>query len=147
MKRDGPIVPMHCRPYIFKCAFTVVGLVSDLEYLEAYVDGKARSYLLSIHRFNFIVILVTIEHVGLFQSRIPLTIFRQAKQCDLMVDVAAAKEPVTVISQLQQERADQEVYIWLATLYEGSVELAGKFEVQPSKSRNARQKSRRKRFC
>ena len=94
------------RPYTFKCAFTVVGLVSDLEYLEAYVDGKVRSYLLSIHRLNFIVTLVTIEHVGLFQSRIPLAIFLQAKQCDLMVDVAAAKEPVTVISQLQQERAD-----------------------------------------
>ena len=137
---------MHCRPYTLKCAFTVVGLVSDLEYLEAYVDGKARSYLLSIHMLNFIVTLVTIEHVGLFQSRIPLAIFLQAKQNDLMVDVTAAKEPVTGISQLQQERADQEVYAWLHCM-KGLVELAAKFEVQPSKSRNAGKKLRRKRSC
>ena len=100
----------------FKSAFTVVE--SALECLEADGDGEARSY------YYFTITLVTIEHV--LQSLLPLTKFLQAKQCDL---VAAAKEVVTAISQLEQERADTEVW---NTLYEDAVELAAKFEVQPS---------------
>ena len=59
--------------YTFKFAFTVE--VSVLEYIlhEADGDGKARNYLLSIQRFDFIITLVTIEHV--LQSLLPLTHF------------------------------------------------------------------------
>ena len=55
----------------------------------------------------------------------------------------AAKEVVTVISQQEQERADTEVW---NTLYEDAVELAAKFEVQPSKSCNARKQRHREHF-
>ena len=113
--------------YTFKSAFTVVE--SALECLEADGNGKALSYLLSIQRFDFIITLVTIEHV--LQSLLPLTTFLQAKQCDL---VEAAKEAVIVISQLEQERADTEMW---NTLYKDAMELAAKFEVQPSRPRNA----------
>ena len=68
---------------------------------------------------------VTTEHAH--QSLLPLTTFLQAKQCDL---VEAAKDAVTVIAQLQQERAEPKVS---NTLYEGAVELATKFKVQSSK--------------
>ena len=74
------------------------------------------------------ITLVTIGHV--LQSLLPLTTFLQAKQCDL---VEAAKEAVTVISQLQQERANP---AWSNALQEGTVALAAKFEVQPSNPRN-----------
>ena len=48
-----------------------------------------------------------------------------------------AKEAVTVISQLQQERADPEIW---NTLYEGALKLAAKCEVQPSKTCNTPRK-------
>ena len=47
----------------------------------------------------------TIAHV--LQSLLPLTTILQAKQCDLM---EAAKEAIIVNAQLQQERADPEVW-------------------------------------
>ena len=53
----------------------------------------------------------------------------------------AAKEVVTAISQLEQERAD--TVVW-NTLYEDAVELAVKFEVRPSKPCNARKQRHRK---
>ena len=115
---------MHCRPYTLKCAFTVVGLVSHLEYLEAYVDGKARSYLLSILRLNFIVTLVTIDNISTSETMWPHGRRGSSKgtsHCHL---------PATT-------REGRSRGICLATLYEGAVELAVKFEVQPSKSRNA----------
>ena len=61
--------------------FTVV--VSALEYLEGDRDGKARNYLLSIQRFYFVIILVTMEHVleSVLRS---LTKFLQAKLCDFV---------------------------------------------------------------
>ena len=65
---------------------------------------KARSYLLLIQRFDFIITLVTIAHV--LQSLLPLTTILQAKQCGL---VDAAKGAITAIAQLQQERAHPEV--------------------------------------
>ena len=68
--------------------------LSALEYLKADGDGKA--WMLSMLRFYFIIILVTIEDI--LQRLIPLT-FLQVKHCDL---VEAAKEAVTVISQLQE---------------------------------------------
>ena len=37
--------------------------MSALEYLEGDGDDKARNYLLSIQRFYFVIILVTMEHV------------------------------------------------------------------------------------
>ena len=60
---------------------------------------------------------------------LPVTTCLQAKLCDL---VEAVKEAVTVITQLQQERADPEVW---NILYEGAMELTAKFEVQQSKAR------------
>ncbi len=47
--------------YTFKSALTVV--VTALEYLATDGDGKARSYAISIQKFDFIVTLVTVEHV------------------------------------------------------------------------------------
>ena len=55
--------------YTFRSALTVV--VSALEYLEDDGNGKAWSYMLSIQRFDFIITLVTIEHVP--KSLLPLT--------------------------------------------------------------------------
>ena len=62
---------------IFKSAFTDV--VAALGYLEEDGDGKVRRYLLSITNVDFIITLVTIEHV--LQSLLPLTTFLQSKQC------------------------------------------------------------------
>ena len=47
--------------YTFMSAFRVV--VSDLEYMEADGDDKARNYVLFIQRFYFVITLVTMEHV------------------------------------------------------------------------------------
>ena len=63
----------------------------------------------------------------MLESLLPPKTFLQAKLCDF---VDTAKEAVTAISQLQQERAGPGMW---NTLYEGAVELAAKFEVQPSK--------------
>ena len=72
-----------------------------LEYLKADGDGKTR--MLSILWFDFIITLVTIEYV--LQSL--QHFYKPIKKCDL---VEAAKETVTLISQLQGERADSEVW-------------------------------------
>ena len=61
--------------------------------------------LVVIQRFDFISTLVMFAHV--LQSLLPLTTILQAKQCDL---VEAAKEAITVISQLQQDSADPDVW-------------------------------------
>ena len=50
---------------------------SGLEYMEADGDGKARSALLLMQRFDFIITLVTIEDV--LQSLLPLTTILQTK--------------------------------------------------------------------
>ena len=81
--------------------------------------------MLSVQRFDIIVTLVTILSMC---SKVCF-LRKQAKVCDF---VDTAKEAVTAISQLQQERAGPEMW---NTLYEGAVELAAKFEVQPSKPR------------
>ena len=53
--------------------------------------------------------------------------FLQAK---IFVFVETAKEAVTVISQLQQQKADPEIW---NTLYDDALKLAAKFEVQLGK--------------
>ena len=57
------------------CTFrsTFRAVASALEYLEAGGNGKALIYMLSIQRFDFIITLVTIEHV--LQNLLPLTTF------------------------------------------------------------------------
>ena len=104
-------------------------MVTAFEHHEADGDGKARSYLTSITKFDFIITLVTIEHV--LQSVLPLSTFLQAKQRDL---VEAAKEATSVISVLQWGRDNQEAW---DTLYDSAVDLAAKFDVDASKPRNA----------
>ena len=113
--------------YTLKSALTVV--VTALEYLETDGDGKARSYLTSITKFDFIITLVTIEHV--LQSVLPLSTFLQAKQCDLL---EAAKEATSIISVLQWGRDNQEAW---DTLYDSAVDLAAQFDIEASKPRNA----------
>ena len=113
--------------YTFKSALTVV--VTALEYLATDGDGKARSYAISIQKFDFIVTLVTVEHV--LQSLLPLTTFLQAKQCDLL---EAAKEATTIVSLLKEQRADPTAW---DTLFDNAVDLAAKFNVEASKPRNA----------
>ena len=104
--------------------FTVIAYV--WEYLKADRDGKPR--MLLILWFNFIITLVTIEYV--LQSLLPLATFLQANyKCDL---VEAAKETITIISQLQK-RVDSEVWNRGPTIYEGAVKLATTFQVLPSK--------------
>ena len=76
-------------------AFTAV--VSTLEYLEADRDGKTWSYLLLIQRFDFVITLVTIEHVLQSLELLPVTTFLQAKQRHL-VEAPKELEAVTVIS-------------------------------------------------
>ena len=93
--------------YTFKSAF--IAVVTALEYLKEYGDGKVRCYLLSIKTVEFSITIVTVEHVR--QSRFPLTTSLQSKQCNI-----CQRD-----NQLQQELAEPEV--WDA-LFDNAEELA-----------------------
>ncbi|XP_062576880.1 52 kDa repressor of the inhibitor of the protein kinase-like [Saccostrea cucullata] len=80
-------------------------IVAALEELSEDGDSKARSHVCSILQFDFIVALVTAEHV--LAPTNPLSALLQAKEQDLL---EAVKECQAVISILQAERADDTVW-------------------------------------
>ena len=98
--------------YTFKSAFTAV--VTTLIYLEEDGDSIARGYLLSIKNVDFIITLVTIEHV--LQSLFPLTTFYMRNS------VTSANEAITAITAAGESRPR-------------SMECI-RFEIEASKPRN-----------
>ncbi|XP_053382648.1 uncharacterized protein LOC128549611 [Mercenaria mercenaria] len=113
--------------YTFKSAFSVSH--STLGQLATELgDSKARAYQCSIEKFDFIVTLVTTEHV--LSGLVGLSNLLQKKECDLL---AAADESKVVTKQLQNERNDPDV--WDA-LYDSAVDLAATIGVQQSMPRH-----------
>ena len=80
-------------------------IVSALQELSEDGDSKARSHVCSILQFDFIIALVTAEHV--LAPTNPLSALLQAKDQDLL---EAVKECRAVINILQAERADDNVW-------------------------------------
>ncbi|CAC5367314.1 unnamed protein product [Mytilus coruscus] len=111
--------------YTFRVAFPVI--ISALEHLRQDGDDKAGQFLAAISRFEFIIGLVTTEHI--LQSIVHLTTFLQSKSCDL---VAAVRECKLIIDQLSDERNDDAV--WDA-LFDQAVTMADKIEVLSSMPR------------
>ncbi|CAC5385815.1 unnamed protein product [Mytilus coruscus] len=111
--------------YTFRVAFPVI--ISALEHLRQDGDDKAGQILAAISRFEFIIGLVTTEHI--LQSIVHLTTFLQSKSCDL---VAAVRECKLIIDQLSDERNDDAV--WDA-LFDQAVTMADKIEVLSSMPR------------
>ena len=81
--------------YTFRVSFPVV---HALEQLQQDGDEKARQYLAAILRFEFIITLVSAEHI--LKSSVHLSTFLQGEKCDL---VEAVKESEFVINQLTLE--------------------------------------------
>ncbi|XP_033729467.1 uncharacterized protein LOC117318612 [Pecten maximus] len=111
----------------FLRAFPVV--VRALEHLQENGDVKAGQHLHTILKWDFIIGLVVCEHI--LQSTVFLSTFLQNVSCDLM---EAARESEVVINTLTNERNDPEV--WNA-LFEKASDVAGHFDVIPSKPRTA----------
>ncbi|VDI52418.1 Hypothetical predicted protein [Mytilus galloprovincialis] len=111
--------------YTFRVAFPVI--VSALEHLRQDGDDKAGQFLAAISRFEFIIGLVTTEHI--LQSIVHLTTYLQSKSCDL---VEAVRECKLIIDQLSDERNDDSV--WDA-LFDKAVTMADTIEVLPSMPR------------
>ncbi|XP_033746866.1 zinc finger MYM-type protein 1-like [Pecten maximus] len=111
----------------FLRAFPVV--VRALEHLQENGDVKAGQHLHVILKWDFIIDLVVCEHI--LQSTVFLSTFLQNVSCDLM---EAARESEVVINTLTNERNDPEV--WNA-LFEKASDVAGQFDVIPSKPRTA----------
>ena len=120
--------------FTFKSAFTTV--CSSLEDLaQNQNDPKALNFLNAIQSFDFIVALVTTEHV--LSGVAPLSLLLQKKDCDLLT---ASREARVVIDMLNAERADP--MVWDA-LYAVAVDLANKVGVQPAAPRNPRRQQHR----
>jgi len=96
-------------------------VMSSLQELADDGDSKARSYVCSIRQFDFIVALVTAEHV--LTPVNPLSALLQGKSQDLL---EAVKECRAVINVLREERSDDSV--WDA-IYAKSVEIGTKHDV------------------
>ncbi|VDI33904.1 Hypothetical predicted protein [Mytilus galloprovincialis] len=111
--------------YTLRVAFPVI--VSALEHLRQDGDDKAGQFLAAISRFEFIIGLVTTEHI--LQSIVHLTTYLQSKSCDL---VEAVRECKLIIDQLSDERNDDSV--WDA-LFDKAVTMADTIEVLPSMPR------------
>ena len=120
--------------FTFKSSLQVINETLD-KLATQMEDPKARSYSASVERFDFIVPLVTCEHV--LQILAPLSEMLQAKECDL---VEAARETNAVLTVLQNERDDD--MVWDA-LYETSVDLAASIDVDPSIPRRAGRQAHR----
>ena len=75
-------------------------MVTSLEQLAAGGDAKAHGYMLSVIQFDFIVTLVTIEHV--LAAVVPLSTALQSKTCDLLI---AATETRVLRALLQVIKA------------------------------------------
>ena len=119
--------------HTFRVAFPVI--VSALEHLKQNGDDKAGQYLAAISRFDFIIGLVTTEHI--LQSIVHLTTFLQSKDCDL---VEAVRECKLVIDQLSAERIDETVW---DSLFDLAVTIAGKLEIVPSMPRKVGRQANR----
>ncbi|CAG2210818.1 unnamed protein product [Mytilus edulis] len=111
--------------YTFRVALPVI--VSALEHLRQDGDDKAGQFLAAISRFEFIIELVTTEHI--LQSIVHLITYLQSKSCDL---VEAVRECKLIIDQLSDERNDDSV--WDA-LFDKAVTMADTIEVLPSMPR------------
>ncbi|XP_062595649.1 52 kDa repressor of the inhibitor of the protein kinase-like [Saccostrea cucullata] len=98
-------------------------------------DAKARTYVCSIERFDFILPLVVCEHV--LQILAPLSELLQAKDSDL---IEAMKETKAVYAVIQNERNDD--MVWDA-LYASAVDFAATIDVEPSSPRCAHRQTLR----
>ncbi len=108
--------------FTFKAAYPVV--VHALEALQEDGDDKAGQHVNAIMRFDFVIALVTAQHV--LSGTVALTNFLQKVECDLLEAVQEAK---IVVRRLNDERNDDTVW---ETLYDSAVKIASEFEIEPS---------------
>lgn len=113
--------------FTFRAALEVV--VETLGVLSEDGDTKARSYKSAVENFDFIVSLVSAEHV--LMTCTALSKVLQDTQLDLLI---ATEEAEIVISMLQNERNDDEV--WDA-VFQRACDLAQRLDVRPRTPRQA----------
>lgn len=87
--------------YTFLTSYYVV--VDSLEDLERKGDAKARSFVCSIKKFDFIITLVAVQSV--LQPLVPLSDMLQQKGVDL---IEAFSESRIIIEQLNRKRNNDE---------------------------------------
>ncbi|XP_060598675.1 zinc finger MYM-type protein 1-like [Ruditapes philippinarum] len=104
----------------FKQAFPVV--VHALESLEADNDDKAGEHVRAILRFDFIITLVTCEHV--LNILVGLTGILQEVSMDLL---EAVREAGVVVDILRAERQDDAVF---DAIYQTAVDIAAELQVK-----------------
>lgn len=107
--------------FTFRAALEVV--VQSLGELSESGDTKARSYKAAVENFDFVISLVSAEHV--LMSCTALSKVLQGTNLDLLQATAEAQ---VVIDLLQDERNDIEV--WNA-VFERACDLAGKLDIRP----------------
>ncbi|XP_045215568.2 zinc finger MYM-type protein 1-like [Mercenaria mercenaria] len=103
----------------FRKSFPVV--VHALETLEADNDEKAGEHVRAILRFEFIITLVTCEHI--LSSLVGLTAILQQVDMDL---VEAVREANVVVSLLRAEREDEAVF---DEVFQKAVDIASEFQI------------------
>ena len=99
-------------------------MVHGLERLQIQCDDKARQFLASIMRFQFIIALVVAEHI--LHSTAYLSTFFQDTECDLL---EAMKESKTAIEMLRTERQNESVW---DELYQSTLNLVKSFDISKS---------------
>ena len=99
-------------------------MVHGLERLQIQCDDKARQFLASIMRFQFIIALVVAEHI--LHSTAYLSTFFQDTECDLR---EAMKESKTAIEMLRTERQNESVW---DELYQSTLNLVKSFDISKS---------------
>lgn len=119
--------------FTFLSAYPVV--VSSLEELETQGDSRARSFICSISKFDFLVTLVVVENI--LQIVHPLSIMLQAKTFDLIEAVAEAK---VVVHHLDTKRNDDTEW---DTLFDKATDLADKVDKVPVIPRGAARQQHR----
>jgi len=113
--------------YTFLTSYNVV--VDSLEDLERKGDAKARSFVCSIKKFDFIITLVAVQSV--LQPLVPLSDMLQQKGVDL---IEAISESRIIIEQLNRKRNNDESW---DELFEKARKLADTIEEAPSIPRGA----------
>ena len=108
--------------YTFLTSYNVV--VDSLEDLERKGDAKARSFVCSIKKFDFIITLVAVQSV--LQPLVPLSDMLQQKGVDL---IEAISESRIIIEQLNRKRNNDESW---DELFEKARKLADTIEEAPS---------------
>lgn len=119
----------------FKKCYNVI--IDALEEFSEDGDAKERSYICSIKQFDFLIALVTSEHVLTPLDPLSAVYSLQGKTQDFM---EAAKESKTVISMRSAERVDDDVGRYI---FEEAVAMGVRIDVKSSIPRFARRQCHR----